>query len=158
MPLRDVIGWLGWKKKIRLPRGLQITIAVVCICIAQFLAYRNQTLKLVRIIEDKRQLSSRVESLESDLVADKEDKFVPARHFTAEQKRLLYLDLRDVAREIPKAHKSIFIGSIRGDAEGRAVHPVLYLPCLCKRGVDNSRPIRPTHAQKGYGHCLSRNA
>jgi hypothetical protein len=52
----DVITWHK-TKEFTLGRRLRLSIALFCVLVAQFLAYRNQTLNLATVIEEKRQLS-----------------------------------------------------------------------------------------------------
>lgn len=52
----DIIAWHK-TKEFTLGRRLRLAIALCCVLVAQFLAYRNQTLNLATVIEEKRQLS-----------------------------------------------------------------------------------------------------
>src|SRR2546422_9908173 len=64
MPLPDL-----WKhfhpqgKELPLPRWLRWTVGLFCISLAQFLAYRDQTINLTRVIEEKRQFSIQINTL-----------------------------------------------------------------------------------------------
>jgi hypothetical protein len=72
IPLPDI-----WKHlhprgtELPLPRWLRWTACLLCIPLAQFLAYKNQTINLVRVIEEKRQFSIQVNTLTAELQEEK---------------------------------------------------------------------------------------
>ena len=73
MPLPDI-----WKhfhpqgRELPLPRWLRWTAALLCVSFAQFLAYRDQTINLARVIEEKRQFSININNLAAELGEEKQ--------------------------------------------------------------------------------------
>jgi len=66
MPLIDAINWHQPEdKKIKLPPWVRLLSTVGILMVAQFLAYRNSIQNLSTVIEEKRQLSTRVSALEA---------------------------------------------------------------------------------------------
>jgi hypothetical protein len=57
MAAPDTIKWHHPTKEIKFPFWLRLSIAIACVFVAQFLAYRNQTINLARVIEEKQQFS-----------------------------------------------------------------------------------------------------
>jgi hypothetical protein len=66
MVLPDTIKWHHPNKEVRFPFWLRLSIAIACIFVAQFLAYRNQALNLARVIEEKKQLSIQVNAVTNE--------------------------------------------------------------------------------------------
>jgi len=73
MPLPDI-----WKhfhpqgRELPLPRWLRWTAGLVCVSLAQFLAYKDQTINLARTIEEKRQFSIQINGLTAELQEEKQ--------------------------------------------------------------------------------------
>jgi len=68
MPLRDVLKLLKIIKDNRqTPRWLELSVVFACLSIAQFLAYRNKSLNLAIVIEEKRQFSIKVDALNASV-------------------------------------------------------------------------------------------
>jgi hypothetical protein len=57
-------------KDLILPKWARWASAVLCLYLAQFMAYRNQTLNLAKVVEEKRQFSMKINALDTEL-ADK---------------------------------------------------------------------------------------
>ncbi len=64
MPLRDVFNIL--ERLGKTPRWVELAVVFVCLSIAQFLAYRNTVTNLYAVIEEKRQFSMKINTLESE--------------------------------------------------------------------------------------------
>ncbi len=73
MPLPDI-----WKhfhpqgRELPLPRWLRWTAGLVCVMLAQFLAFKDQTINLAKTIEEKRQFSIEINALTADLRGQKQ--------------------------------------------------------------------------------------
>lgn len=65
MPLRDVLNI--FKKLGKTPRWLELAVIFVCLLLAQFLAYRNCAINLYRVIDEKREKSIEVNSLQDGI-------------------------------------------------------------------------------------------
>jgi len=85
MPLPDIYKWLHPKhKELRIPDGLRIASVVAALFLAQFLVYRNSERNLTNVIEEKRELSSQIYSLNRKL----EDQ---ASHLQVDEQKLAAL-------------------------------------------------------------------
>ena len=75
MPLRDLIASIAKKEGqdrlrwLALPKWVELAILFAFLSLAQFLAYRNTRMNLATVIEEKKQYSINVNSLESTLSA-----------------------------------------------------------------------------------------
>jgi len=72
MVLPDTIRWHHPTKEIKFPFWLRLTIAIGCVCIAQFLAYRNLALNLARVIDEKQKFSMEINTLSDQLQREKQ--------------------------------------------------------------------------------------
>lgn len=67
MPLIDVVNWpRPQEKKIKVSLSMRLTIALSLLTLAQFLAYRNAVGNLSTVIEEKRQKSIEIDSLNAE--------------------------------------------------------------------------------------------
>jgi hypothetical protein len=71
LPARDAFNLL--KRLGKTPRWLELGVVFVCLSFAQFLAYRNTIHNLYTVIEEKRQYSIQINSLNAALQAEKQE-------------------------------------------------------------------------------------
>jgi cell division protein FtsB len=68
MALSDLYRW-HWPdgKEIRMPHWLRLTISLLALVLAQFLAYRDEGKNLARVVEEKREFSIRNDALRGEV-------------------------------------------------------------------------------------------
>jgi len=81
MPLPDLWKYLHpQRRELSIPKWLRWTLPLLCLSLAQFLAYRNASINLSQVIEEKKQLGIRNNALNSELEQEKQ-KSTNARPF-----------------------------------------------------------------------------
>jgi hypothetical protein len=156
MPLRDLLKL--FKRLGKTPRWVELAVIFICFSIAQFLAYRNTVMNLYQVIGEKQHLSLEKNNLSAALevlnARLSEVCFTPARHFSKDQKTLIYLALRDLEEKLPPAHKRVFIGSVLGDVEAQRFIQFFMSPVFANAAWNIEkvfdRPMRKKDADLNY--------